>query len=66
MAGSGSVAGTGPELWDGFGFESGAVDEFGPETEPGVEVGPVAESETGSEPVFETELVPGGGTVVGP
>lgn len=63
----GSVAGTGPEPGDEDGFGSGAVADFGPETEPGVEVGPeaVAAPGVGFEPVFEMELVPGGGTEVG-
>ena len=45
-----------------------AVAEFGPETGPGLEVGleAVAGSGVGSEPVFEMELVPEGGTDVGP
>lgn len=57
VAEPGFVAGTAPG--PGFGF--GAVDEFGPETVPGVEVGPVAVSE----PVFEMELVTGRDIEVG-
>lgn len=67
MTEPGFVAETALGPGDGFGFGSGSVDEFGPETEPGAEVGPVAESEIGSEPVFEMELVIGGrGTEVEP
>lgn len=67
MTEPGFVAETAPGPGDGFGFGSGSEDEFGPETEPGAEVGPVAESETGSEPVLEMELVIGGrGTAVEP
>lgn len=63
---SGSVAGTAPEPGDGVGFGSG----LWPETEPGpgLEAGPeaVAEPVVGFATVFEMNLVPGGGTEVGP
>lgn len=62
VAEPGSVAGTAPGVGAGFGCGNGHG--FGPETEPGFEVGPVAESEVGSE--FEMELVPGCGMKVGP